>query len=198
MSMKQLKVFVSYSRRDQPFVRQLSADLEAHGAEVWLDTEDIVRSRTTSFRSAIVDGIVSSSAVIVVLSPDSVASSQVERELNVAADNNRRVVPVVYRRCTIPNSFQYVMAGLQRIDFSHQDYAAALEQLEQQLEAVVILPPPVDVTPPIDRPSPTRHRRWIALGAAAVVGVVALAAVLRRGRDTTTTTHRPPRGGAAV
>ena len=136
-----------------------------------------MRSRDNAFRSAIVDGIVSSAAVIVVLSPDSVESPRSTRELNVAADNNRRVVPVVYRRCTIPNSFQYVMAGLQQIDFSHQDYATALAQLEQQLEAVLTPPPPVEVTPPIDRRSPTRRRRWFGLGAAAVVGqLVALAA----------------------
>ena len=170
---------MSYSRRDQPFVRQLSADLEAHGAVVWLDTEDIVRSPDNAFRSAIVGGIVSSAAVIVVLSPDSVASAQVERELNVAADNNRRVVPVVYRRCTIPNSFQYVMAGLQQIDFSHQDYAIALAQLEQQLEAVVIPPPPVEVTPPIDRRSPKRRPLWFVVGAAAVVGTIAVGRVRR-------------------
>jgi hypothetical protein len=39
-------VFISYSRKDTPFVRALEAELEKDGREVWVDWQDIPPTRT--------------------------------------------------------------------------------------------------------------------------------------------------------
>ena len=39
------QVFVSYSRKDEIFARQLAADLDRDGLDVWIDVEDIPPGR---------------------------------------------------------------------------------------------------------------------------------------------------------
>src|SRR4051812_47055698 len=87
--------FVSYARRDQEFVRRLSDALQREGLKLWVDAEDIPTS--TDWRSALARGIEGSRAVIVVLSPDAIASQQVGSELVAARECGKRIIPVVHR-----------------------------------------------------------------------------------------------------
>ncbi len=76
------KIFISYSRKDQEFVDQLVADLEAHGVGVWVDRGDIVAG--AAWRQQIVEGIKNCPVFLLVLSPNSIESGNVNRELTLA------------------------------------------------------------------------------------------------------------------
>jgi WD40 repeat protein len=86
-------VFVSYSRRDYAFVRQLVDAVSRAGKEVWLDTEDIADSEV--FPEAVRRAIEGSDAFVFVISPSSVASAYCENEVEYARTLKKRIVPVL-------------------------------------------------------------------------------------------------------
>jgi WD40 repeat protein len=88
-------VFISYSRRDRAVVERLAQALEARGRTAWVDWADI--PPTAEWMAEIRDAIEASDTVVVVLSPDSVASPVCGEELEVAISANKRSVPVVVR-----------------------------------------------------------------------------------------------------
>lgn len=156
-----MKVFLSYSRKDAPFVRDLSADLEERGIDVWLDTDDLSSADDDRWRRSVVQGIRESVALVVVLSPDSVHSGSVEREITIAAEMARRIIPIVHRACELQDGFLFELAGVQRVDFVEQTYDDALAQLTRRIGTAAqakVLPPPIDpiadaVVPNADEPS---------------------------------------------
>ena len=88
-------VFVSYSRRDQEFVRRLHGALVAAGREVWVDWEGIPPSaKWMDEVKAAIDG---SGLFLFVVSPDSAASPVCRDEATHAASVGKRIVPVVWR-----------------------------------------------------------------------------------------------------
>jgi formylglycine-generating enzyme required for sulfatase activity len=98
-------VFISYSSKDRDFAERLATDLRASGAGVWFDQWEIKVG--DSIAQKINDGIHDNDYLAVVLSPDSVASPWVKKELNAAMmkELKRRsvfVLPILYRDCEIP------------------------------------------------------------------------------------------------
>jgi hypothetical protein len=72
------RIFLSYSRKDEPFARRLAAALSNMGADIWIDVEDIPAGMKWS--SAIQQGLDEGDLLIVVITPDSMASRNVEDE----------------------------------------------------------------------------------------------------------------------
>jgi predicted nucleotide-binding protein len=72
-------VFISYSSKDRDFAERLATDLRASGAGVWFDQWEIKVG--DSITQKINDGIHDNDYLAVVLSPDSVASHWVRKEL---------------------------------------------------------------------------------------------------------------------
>ena len=91
------QVFLSYSQRDQRVARSFVRALEQHGLSVWYD--DLIPSGS-DFAKAISDALKNSTAMIVLLSPDYVASQLGKREIEYALTRPRfenRVFPVLVR-----------------------------------------------------------------------------------------------------
>ena len=198
-----MKVFVSYSRRDTEFVDRLDRDLTMLGHEVWIDRSDLVGGGEDRWRRSIVNAIRDSEAMLIVLSPNSVASENVERELSVAADNKKRVIPVLLRPCELPSGFEYELAGVQYIDFATMQHDEAVSQLSAQLRPVVEgapeAPPP---TPPRRLSGDTERlvRTFGLVGGGAVVALAIglLVAALARDDDPTQAVEPPATTEATV
>ena len=95
---KNASVMISYSRKDLAFVRTLFEGLLAQGfakEDIWVDWEGI--PLTADWMAEITEGIQSANAFIFVISPDSVASEVCAKELAIAAESNKRFVPILYR-----------------------------------------------------------------------------------------------------
>jgi WD40 repeat protein len=89
------EVFISYAREDQPFVRRLQSALEHRDLSAWVDWEDI--PPTAEWMREVEAAIEGSDSLLFVVSPDSVASPTCRREIDHAAAQHKRLVPVVYR-----------------------------------------------------------------------------------------------------
>ena len=88
-------VFISYSRQDEPFVRRLHQAFVQRERDVWVDWEDI--PLTADWWREIQGGIESADTFIFVISPDSAQSEVCYNEADYASENNKRIVPIVYR-----------------------------------------------------------------------------------------------------
>ena len=135
-----MKVFVSYSRRDARFVERLDTALSGRGHDVWTDREDIGGVEDIRWRRAIVKAIRDSDVVVLVLSPDSTGSPNVERELTVAAANKKRVVPLMHRQCELPEELEYELAGIQYVDFTTSTFDDGIRRLAIHLGPAVTVP----------------------------------------------------------
>ena len=88
-------VFISYSRHDLEFVRELHAALVSHDKEISVDWEDI--PITAEWLAEVFQGIESSDNFLFVITPDSLRSDVCAQELAHALDKNKRLVPVLRR-----------------------------------------------------------------------------------------------------
>jgi WD40 repeat protein len=88
-------VFISYKRSDAPFVRRLFERMEEEERDVWIDWEDI--PPTTDWLEEIYEGIEAADNFVFVISPDSVVSEVCNLEIAHAIDQNKRLVPILYR-----------------------------------------------------------------------------------------------------
>jgi hypothetical protein len=129
---KEFKVFLSHSSVDKPFVRPLRDRLVADGYTCWVDEVEIKVGY--SIRRAIEDGIIDSGYFGIVLSPDSVGSEWVQRELDMAIlreirQKNVFVLPILYRDCDIPPFLEVKKYADFRKSFD-QGYADLLEAIK--------------------------------------------------------------------
>jgi formylglycine-generating enzyme required for sulfatase activity len=132
-------VFICYARQDQDFVLKLAANLKERGARVWLDQWDI--SPSADWDLTIDNALYDCAQFLIVLSPAAVASGEVRGELRTALDENKPIVPVLYRKCRIPRRLKLI----QHVDFTAcgPDDGAALGQV---LRALGVSEPPPAVT----------------------------------------------------
>ena len=130
------QVFISYSRRDREFVQKLVAALDAEKREVWLDEKDI--EVTAEWLTEIFSNIEAADNFLFVISPDSVASANTRKEIDHAAINSKRMVPIYYR--AVPDvDIPEVIARFQRIDFTvdtdfDSNFANLIKALDTDLD----------------------------------------------------------------
>lgn len=119
-------IFLSHNWKDKPFVRRLADDLRLAGATVWLDEAEIKLG--DSLITKIEQGIDEATYLGVVLSPDSVQSSWVQRELEIALNEEIdgkkvKALPLLYRDCKMPS----FLSGKLYADFREEaNYSQAL------------------------------------------------------------------------
>lgn len=91
-----LRVFVSYSRKDEDFAQELLAGLKLAGFSPYLDKHDIVAGEVWEARLGRL--IEEADTVVFVITPDAVASKRCAWEVDYALSHNKRLFPVVWRR----------------------------------------------------------------------------------------------------
>ena len=111
------EVFVSHSHADQPFAERLVDVLRHHRVPFWYSDADIRGAQ--QWHDEIGRALQRCDWFILVLSPDSVASRWVKRELLYALEQERfdgRIVPLLHRACD-SEQLSWTLTQLQSIDF---------------------------------------------------------------------------------
>lgn len=93
-----MKVFLSYASQDERHARELRERLAAAGLEVWDSNERLFPG--DNWALAIGKALEQAQAMVVLLSPDSVASQNVRREIEyalVSTKYQKRLIPLVVR-----------------------------------------------------------------------------------------------------
>ena len=126
------RVFISYSRADTRVTTALAKDLHAAGIDIWMDKDDI--SVGERWSTAIQSALEGAHAMVLILSPDSMASRNVEDEFTYFMDNNKPIVPVMVRPCKL----HFQLHRLQWIDFTEGNHDTTYAQLIRALHRVGI------------------------------------------------------------
>jgi hypothetical protein len=123
------KFFFSYGRADAEFVLKLAEDLRSIGTNLWLDQLDIPGG--ARWDRAVEEALHASPCLLVVLSPASVASNNVMDEVSFGLENEKRIVPILFKDCAIP----FRLGRFQYIDF-RVGYDDGFKRLVQALKPV--------------------------------------------------------------
>ncbi|MGM1060821.1 TIR domain-containing protein [Saccharothrix sp. Mg75] len=181
-----LHVFLSYSRRQRSYARELARHLDEQGVPVWMDDEILTGER---WEHVIRTRIDTCAAVVVVMSPDAEASAWVTRELARAESRGKPVFPVLHDGEVFFRLADVHYEDVRGGRLPGERFTAALRALTNApppTPAVPIPPAPIPPTPtpaaPILAPPPAgkpgaRLRRLVpALVAAAVLVPVGISA----------------------
>jgi len=125
------EVFVSYSRKDADFARQLNTALQEAGKTTWFDQESI--STGVDFENEIFKGINSADNFLFVLSPDAVESEYCEREVNYASEQSKRFISVLHREVE-PALMPQALRVINWIDFKDTPFDKSFPELIQAIE----------------------------------------------------------------
>jgi len=126
------KVFISYNHHDRKFVEKLANDLTKGGVTVWWDEWEI--NIGDSIFQKVSDGIKTSAYLAVVLSPASVQSNWVNREVGSATmrqlseKRSITILPLLVTDCEIP----VLLGEIKWADF-RSDYKSGLKNLLKTL-----------------------------------------------------------------
>jgi hypothetical protein len=155
--MKQ-KLFISYSRRQAPFVDRLAEELEKSGYSLWLDYHNLVPARP--WDQQIETSISEADTIILVVSKNSLESKNVTPEWKHALELKKRIVLVIFEAFPLAAELR----GCEWVDF-RGNYRKSLKQLENLLanptRAMTSLPPQSGFKAPISF--------WLALFLSVVV-----------------------------
>jgi len=95
---QQASIMISYSRKDADFVRKLVdalSDVGLHEDNIWIDWHDIPPA--ADWMEEITRAIGAADAFVFVISPDSLNSKVCGEELRIAVENNKKLIPILYR-----------------------------------------------------------------------------------------------------
>ena len=106
-------VFISYSRENQREVIKLVEYLREQGIAVWMDETDI--HGATIWTKEIVEAIRACNLFILAISRHSPGSKNVVKELALASEREKIILPIYLEQCDIPETMEYQLAGIQNI-----------------------------------------------------------------------------------
>jgi hypothetical protein len=111
-------VFLSHAAADRRFVERLASLLKSHRIPIWYSSETLLGAQ--QWHDRIGSALRSCGWFVVVLSPRSVKSRWVKRELLYALEDPRyeeRIVPVVYAACD-SDQLSWVLRSFQHVQFT--------------------------------------------------------------------------------
>jgi len=132
-------IFTSYSRQDTNIVDNLASRLKSDGFEVWIDRENIKGG--DQWRKQIVKAIHTADAFVLMLSPNSTASDNVRKEVDLAENAKRKLFPFVLAPVDLPEELLYQLSGIQWIEFYKDPVEKYQELVELLREHQKSLPP---------------------------------------------------------
>ena len=107
------EIFVSYSREDQAQVFPIVEKLRERGLNIWIDQEGIHGAKLWS--QEIVNAIESSKIFILFASAKAFESKNVTKELALASESDKHILPVFIEDAEIPAAMKYQLAGIQHL-----------------------------------------------------------------------------------
>src|SRR5579883_2776529 len=160
-------IFISYSRNDSAKALTLAEQPRASGMDVWIDQHGI--EGATSWSKEIANALQVCHTMLLLLSPTAVTSKNVAKELSVATQLDKRIVPVQVIRTQLEGEFLYHLSPLQRVKIEDFDgIVRAISGAERPARAARPQQPIDDrkslMILPFEDLSPTGDNQWFADG----------------------------------
>ncbi|MED5494607.1 MAG: TIR domain-containing protein, partial [Verrucomicrobiota bacterium] len=125
------EVFISYASSDRDRILDLVDRLDAAGVSVWIDQMSI--EGATMWSQEIVAAIRNCKVLILAISENSADSENVVKEVALASEGRKRILPVYLESAEVPESMAYQLAGIQRVEFFEGDEEAGQQSVIRAL-----------------------------------------------------------------
>ena len=125
------EVFVSYAAKDRDRVLGLVKRLRDAGVTVWIDQAGI--DVATMWSQEIVSAIRCCKVMLLSISPRSTESENVVKELALASERKKPIIPVYLEPADIPETMEYQLAGIQRVEYFEENEDAAFRAMVRSL-----------------------------------------------------------------
>ena len=109
------EVFVSYSNQDYERVMPLVERLRNIGVAVWIDEGGI--DAATLWSESIVEAISECKVLIMMVSTHSTDSHNVVKEVMIASESKKNILPIYLEPADIPAKLKYQLTGIQHIEW---------------------------------------------------------------------------------
>ena len=168
------EVFISYGSADRGRIQDLVSRLRQAGVTVWIDEAGIEGAAMWS--EEIVGAINYCKVLILAISSNSTKSKNVVRELALASEEEKTILPVFLEPTEIPESMKYQLAGIQRVEYFAGNEEEAIGSVLRALSRLRIT---TNDSEPGQAPTvPTQAKRKSPALAIAAVAVVVLLATI--------------------
>jgi adenylate cyclase len=112
-------IFISYSSHDREKAEQLTELLASAGLSVWIDNAAL--NAAASWSKEIVEAINGCKVFVVLLSPASLDSHNVIKEVALASEKRKKILPLDLEPVSLTSDFEYQLAGIQRAPMTNID-----------------------------------------------------------------------------
>ena len=110
------EVFISYASQDRDRILDLVDRLGTAGVSVWIDQMGI--EGATMWSQEIVAAIRGCKILILAISKHAAGSENVVKEVALASEGRKRILPVYLEQAEIPESMAYQLAGIQLVGYA--------------------------------------------------------------------------------
>ena len=178
------EVFISYGSADRERIQDLVTRLRQAGVTVWIDEAGIEGAAMWS--QEIVSAINNCNILILAISTNSAQSKNVVRELALASEDDKTILPVFIEPTEIPESMKYQLAGIQRVEYFKGNEDEAIGGVLRALKRLGISTDGDSENQalgqvPASKPQAKAKSPALALAAIAVVALLALVFILKPG-----------------
>jgi predicted ATPase/Tfp pilus assembly protein PilF len=150
-------VFISYSVADLAAATEIRSHLERQHLTCWMAPKDI-RGRA-SWAEQIVSAIEQCGVMLVVVSPGTAQSKHVAREVNLALDCGKPLLPVRIRAVALSGALRYLLELVQHVDVFPGALADHLATVSESVRALLERADKADPTEAVAyKVAPTRPR----------------------------------------
>lgn len=128
-------VFISYSFDDQVDADELVNQLTTvYGIPCWICTRDIAKG--THYKREITEAIEASQVVILLQSKNAVESDQIPKEIGIALEEDKKVIPYRIDTAKLKNDLRYDLTGVEYIDATIPTKEQRINELAKSIAEV--------------------------------------------------------------
>lgn len=137
---KRVTVFLSYAQKDHDMADRIRRSLSDHDYSVWFDSSLAPGSDWMQEITQAIDEAVARGFVLVLLSPNSMESGWVQREVQYSLEkasksaHGANIIPLMIddpgaTQAAMPASMQFALSGIQWVDLSKGDFDTNMRNL---------------------------------------------------------------------
>jgi hypothetical protein len=145
-TMNSATTFVSYSSKDKLFAIGFAKELQNLGVDTWIDQLEIKLGK--NWDNSIEEALDKSDTLILMISPSSVGSPNVQDEVSIAIKSEKKIVPILIKKCDLPMRWQRKQYAdltqnpekglMEIIEFLNLKEEGALQKLKDLLSLIEI------------------------------------------------------------
>ncbi|WP_413736242.1 toll/interleukin-1 receptor domain-containing protein [Sodalis sp. RH21] len=129
------RIFISHSSRDRDMAYRMIADLEKRGIPCWISSRDIEPG--DDYQKSIVDALDASPAMVLLFSDHANNSKEIPREMAIASDKNKPVIPVRIEDVVPKHALAYSLTNAQFLDL-FANFDETMNRLADKLQRQIV------------------------------------------------------------